>query len=442
MCLLFLCLYIVLLEVGFVFLKDIISRVVFLSFISYWMISMMISMMNPYDLFPVSDKIYFYSLLSVLAFVAGFLLYPLKFVGAKDAFNMASAELKKIIYNKLFIFMYTCMLGLIIYTYIKSAAALAMLYAMGRGRGEELMSMVFAGSSFHAILYNMFAPSFFHITLFIVVYLVFCDIKKWKYILFYGIYVLLYASIGGGRNSFVYIFIYFLFFVLIRKNFADGYFKISYLKKIMVGLFAFVAIFFVSKISYEREFKGDSANQYEKLSVGFEIFCKDLVSYNVSSFRLFDYAVENNYKSRLDNINMSATFESLDPYLRVLSRLIGVDYNLKEESVVSYLQNTWVFTGVHESNYIYTALLFHYIDLGVIGLFLFPFIFGVIYKYIISRFYRCGNIFLLLLIFFFYFMMLNTVLSCYLAKVFAIPYCLVLFLLSKIRILKMSIDDK
>ena len=439
MCLFFLCLYIVLLGVGLKFLKDIISRIVFLSFISYWMIIMMISMMNPYELFPVSDRIYFYSLLSVFAFTVGFLLYPLRNFASISTFDIVFTELKAIIYNKLFISIYICMLGLIIYTYIKSATALAMLYAMGRGRGEELMSMVFDGSSFHAILYNMFAPAFFHITLFIVVYLVLYEIKKWRYILFYGVYVLLYASIGGGRNSFIYILIYFLFFIFIRKSFVGKSFKISSFKKIIIGVFAFVAIFFVSKISYEREFKGDSANRYEKLIVGFDFFCKDLIIYNVSSFRLFEYAIENDYRNRLNDINISATFESLDPYLRVLSRLIGVDYNLKEESVVSYLQNSWVYTGVHESNYIYTALLFHYIDLGVVGLIIFPFIFGIVYRYVINDYYRFGNIFLLLLIFFFYFMMLNTVLTCYLAKVFAIPYCLVLFLLSKIKKFKKSI---
>lgn len=427
---LFFVIYILLLFCTKIF-SDKISKVVYLSFVNYWMISLMLSMFNPYGLFPVSDRIYFYLLIGVLMFVLGFYIYPICIGNGRitSGLNLL-INIRLLIESKTMKIMYVLMTSLVLYTCIKSLKVLAYLYTMGRGRGTELMSIVFDGNSIYAIIYNMFAPSFFHLYLFLTSYLVMFDNKKYKYILFYLIYIVLYASIGGGRYAFISIIIYVILFYFIR-SYVNGVVNFSIKIKLLVFFMIITSFVVVSKLSYERENKGYKADSIAKILDGSKMCAEDLIVYNITPFRLFEYALDNDFREKLSGVNLSATFEGVDPYLRLIARVVGLDYNSREESVTAYLQDNWVYTGVDESNYIYTAFLFHYIDFGLIGIFIYPFAFGLIFRYVINMFYKNNSLYALLLIFFFYFMMLNTISTCYLLKVFAIPYCLFLYFLSK-----------
>ena len=155
------------------------------------------------------------------------------------------------------------------------------------------------------------------------------------------------------------------------------------------------------------------------------------LSYSTLPFVLFDRSLTYDYFSKLEAPYYGrATFAGLDLWAWIFLRNI-IDYEHTNNIVVDYLQeNFYPISNTSVANYAYTGLLYHYLDFGYFGIFLFPLLFGYIYRQIIHQVNKRGNIYLLILSSFCYFMMLHSVFTNYFNKPWTCFYIAALLLLA------------
>ena len=171
------------------------------------------------------------------------------------------------------------------------------------------------------------------------------------------------------------------------------------------------------------------------------------LSYSVWPFRAFDYALSHDYIGKAGGYQYGrASFCGMDFLLSSFLKRFGIKYQSSREITNGYLQGTQIAISKDKTmNYSYTNAIYHYYDFGVIGIIIFPFLFGLFCRYVIKRFYKERSLSLLAILTFLYFIAMHTVFSWYFNKPFTLLYIILLLIVSnhtnsKIRINRNSLS--
>lgn len=416
------------------FFDNIISKVVATAFIGYWGLSLLLSYLNVYDLYPVQINTYAFFMVAMISFVLGmFCIKPKKILCYECAFEIRT-QIEYFLSKKIIPIVLLCCVF-----YLSKYALLALSLSSLSGKGamqSDYVSTMLKASPFFGFMYGIVMTAIFHMVCPLLMYMILNFKKKYLFHLFSCVlFLVFYAIINGGRSIFIILMLYLL--ITYTCTSLSPSFKINF-KKILIGLFiaAFVLVGIAIMTQYRStgRFVIDSINFKDALTEASE----KIGVYSTIPFVLFDHAIQNDYFNFFGGPFWGrATFSGLDIYITAILKIFGFDIENTNVIITHYLQETWVpVRPKGSSNYAYSGLLQHYLDFGLFGIFFFPFIFGVSFQKIIDLFLRYRNVWLFAFLSFSFFIAIHSIFTCYFIKNWIYWYLLFLLIMFGVSVLK------
>ena len=236
-----------------------------------------------------------------------------------------------------------------------------------------------------------------------------------------------FSFIAGGRVRFLFMGIGALLYFFARYMLP----KPQKGSKKIVLLFLGCVLLAVTAMSTLRA--GEAEVTSDNIGVGMEKNLRQLIIYNTGSFVALEHALNSESMSNIGGpFIFRATFGGLEEFMAKILGKLGIPFSDINEKTVYRFQDEELYIGGDTTfNYAYTNVIFHYYDLGVLGVFLYPFLGGLFVKKIINRMNRNSSPFLLSLLCFLLCIAYNSTFTLLIVKPFAIVYILVLLCLDK-----------
>lgn len=294
--------------------------------------------------------------------------------------------------------------------------------------GDDRGELIFEGSYLYKFFYHFIMNPLYYVTLSLISVVLFAKIRNRKIFCILSILFLIASIVlSGGRSKFVIIAMYFLLtYLCCTKNLRKQFFN---LKRILGTFTAIVVIMVAMSLQTGYRSTGkyslNSDNFIEAISSMGETFG----IYSVIPIRLFDYSVEKNYFDQFEGPKYGrAVFAGSDGIVMGLIRRFSGNESESTLRIVDYLQDNgiYIIPGNHPYNYCYTALFFCYMDFGILGVIILPFLFGSIFRYYIFQFYKTSSLPSFILIGFGYFMMMHSLFQDYFVKNWTLPFCIIM----------------
>lgn len=379
--------------------KNFIARRFSVIIILLWILLFLISYTNPYDLFPVSEKIYLLLLIFIMSFTMGITFtYNNKNIEIVDDFvTKAKDSLDGLINKKAMLYMSIFCIIVLSYAFIRQREALQ--YAtISEYRVEGTQDYLFGGSGWIGVIYNLFVTPFSYVLYVLFAYLLVFRRDKKLFLVISALVVVLSTAINNSRGVMLIVIVFVIFIVWCCPFFSKGV-KVG--KKIrnvlIISFFVFGAISFVSYLTAQRMF-GENVFSKSSVEMGFETLNRHIITYFVGPFRSFEYALDNGYFEQLDGPTWGrSTFGFFDGFIGFVLNKIGIPFQTANGRIYNKLQNDWIYVG-WDTNFAYTSLFNYYMDFGYLGILILPAIFGAIVKKICNKYLYNHNPALLLLL--------------------------------------------
>ncbi len=406
-------------------LKDIVSQSIAFFFLFYWGVSLVLSNLGLFNLFDVRTSTYLYFLLGVSAFILGMAAVERR---EKNFFPYAekiSKDLAELALNKFFI-----VAQIVLTVYLAKYAILSMAIAKVSGKGAMQggdVAAVLRTVPYLEFIYSVAGNITFNITCPLLMYLILRFQKKYiPRIILCLLFIAVFAIINGGRSLFVIAALYFVItYTCVNKQQKFSFSKEKIIATVILIAVSLVGISFMTQYRDRGNFEVDLETFSESISESGE----KVGLYSTLPFVMFDYALKQDYLQMFDGYQFGrATFAGFDIYVTGVLKTFGFDLVNTNVKITHYLQETWVpITNKNTANYAYTGILQHYLDFGLFGIFIFPFVFGLITRYLVFKVQTTGNVFIFLFLSFAFFMAIHSVFTCYFIKTW--PYWYFAFLL-------------
>ncbi len=421
------------------FIKDSISKRLFLIYTSYWSISLFVSSLDLYGLYKVEDTTYYLLLGHIYAFLFGFVLIKPVAVVYKKNINVGVSDLLK---NKFFFILFAILLIYIANLFIRQRELLAM-YSLSEIRGD-FSELILEGGQF--TFYTTVISSMYHFSMCLAFYMLLFD-RRWFYIALFLSFALFFSLLGGGRNQFMK-FIYYAIGIYILKDYIFSSLKgkqINYIiPKRMKVLLALIFIgSFIGMSLFTALRKGSDTVNFESIAKGTSEISEIFVNYSICPIVAFDKCLKN---KRFENEKFYgvATFCGPEQFIyKLLLRRIIVNYEPCYDKVTGYVQHNRIDVAPGRSwNYAYTSCFYYYLDFGIMGIFLYPFILGLISRCMINLLEKNLNIYSIAIFQFLSYCMYMTVFSGYLFKNVTFIYLVLMLFLYWHNRKKIALDTK
>lgn len=409
--------------------NDAVSRFFLYSYVAYWCISLFVSCFQPYGMSENLPFTYLLLLLGMMSFYGGFCTcgrFRLKQITFSK--ERLYSQITKVLANKFIniIYVFCTIFSL---SYAKNALIAAALEE-GAIMSVDRMELIFEGSAISFLIYNYIIIPVFYLTLTFLSVVIVKPNKR--YTLFYicaSLFLISYVILAGGRSVFVIILMY-LFLTYILLNIRKNKIIVSYKflrNGAILTLAAFIGMAFQTGYRQTGSYALSGDDAIESISHMGESF----LIYSVIPIRLFDVAIRNDVPDRLGCPHFGrATVAGTDEIACGIVRRITGDRPKSTIDIVHYTQDTWIslIPNRNPFNYCYTALFYNYLDYGLFGIILLPFLFGWLLRISIIVFLRYCTIPAFAIVSFGYFMMLHSLFTCYFIKNWVIMYCVVLII--------------
>lgn len=409
---------------------DRLSKSILLIYLGIWFVGLIISKSSIYDLNVCGDGTIFLLLAHLLTFVMGFcIVKPCKSkIDIRKDIPLFNIQIDKIVNSKF----YTALL-IIVFTYIstifiKFYKVLIASMALNEIR-EEYYSGELLGGGF-SFINNYFLIPINAFLLAVFGYMSFYR-RNFRW-LFTGLTVVMYSALSGGRNEFAYIVITLVFFAI-----CVGLLSLSNSKK-NYAIFAGSLIVIYSTmviITGNRSGSRDIINDFNK---GVEETNMHIITYIGGPIVAFDYALNNNIENQIGGYqNGALTFASVDDLIFTaetpLRKLYGgVPRKLAINEIGQYFHDNYINIGTSwHWNALYTSCLYYYLDYGIIGVLLLPFIFGMIIRFIIKQLYKKPSVFFLIILSTIFYFLINSFQRFFFYRMSLLIFLIILYYLGK-----------
>lgn len=368
---------------------DKISKWFIYTFQIIWGTVLFASCFSPNGLYLPSLYTYFLLILNVLCFTIGFVSIR---VNGKWHDSMKDKDLYKsaitIFKNKKFI-IYLIIITLYILSLLKKyLLKITTVNSLGELRSD------FFYDNFYGDWFNYINLLFLNPTQIVLLGLTVYGIFKYRkpIILLQLSFIMIYSTLAGGRLDYATIFISFLFFITCLT-------KLNTKRLALLISLAFVVTCVFSFITNMRgNAKGSSIS--EQIENGSENLISHLVTYTCGGVVAFDYAVNEDYINKMGGLQYGAlTFSSAVSVTNMITKRVGLPIQEPLAKVTEYKQDSRIAIGrgiTH--NALYTAMLFPYLDFGIVGVIIIPYLLGMFIRIVIKRFYIYHSLPLLLLL--------------------------------------------
>lgn len=366
---------------------DLLSKRILYCFLGIWFVAVVVVIWNPIDFYPISSYTFLLVYLNIISFTLGFISYkiPLKRISGSNL-DRLGFNIDAFINNNVF----RLVLGIaILYTtslIIKNYQTMILYESLSYTRDAYFED---AGKLYGA--HFVLLRDYFLNPLAIVLIPVFayCCYKKriWESI-FIGVFLLEHASLSGGRFDYARIL-----FGLVFVIFCVWSKKIS--KRIV---FAFGAVFavFVGIIMITTMLRSGNLDiSKEGINESQEDVSDQIALYIGGPIAALNYAIDNDYVNKMGGHTYGiCTFNPFDHLLQPVIKFVNPQRLPASNKFIGYKQENMIritpLTGGY--NGLYTAILFFYMDFGVLGVLFLPFILGLFVRFVFYNLYKCNNV--------------------------------------------------
>ncbi len=257
--------------------------------------------------------------------------------------------------------------------------------------------------------------------------------KRNIYTLIMAIYLVAYESLSGARGGYVTIIIGFVFVIYCLFNAV----KRSNPRSIVILASSVVALLLIIFLTTAGRMGivGSSKNAVKE---GMDETFYQIGIYTAAPIVAFDYSIKNNYSSQIGGLKYGKlTLASVEELYNLFASRIGMAVPMSDlQKFYSIKQKEFIVVGNNESvtahyNALYTVALWFYLDFGLIGVIIIPFICGIFVRWIILQTYRRFSVPMLAVCFVASSYMINSVKDFYLHSGYALLMLIVLYILGK-----------
>lgn len=373
------------------------AKLAILSYLAIWSVAIVLALLEYNGQRHISDYTFVLLLLNILSFILGFI--NIKSQNQDNSISEENIEdkINALINNRIFI-VFLCLSTLyVLYNFVAFFNQVMFYGSMYDVRTNYYSDSLY-GAHFNQIKSFILLP----MNLICVPVFSFLVLRKFNWqCLVMGVYILIYAALGGGRGGYIVIAIIFFFINVCLFNIFKKY-KSSKVLFIGIGI-AIILFATLSLITSAR--MGNVSTVGNMIQSGVQETKDQIASYTSGPIAAFDYSLENNYVGiiggyKLGNLTLSAPIATLNLFF---SRL-GFTIPQALPELVKIKQESWISVGTEgfyandSWNALYTCLLFFYCDFGVFGVILIPFILGSLYRKILIKYYHTGSICILFIV--------------------------------------------
>lgn len=376
-------------------------------FVIYWFVSLFLASLKVFGIREVNTVTFIILMLGVFFFSIGFLI-PAKKRSSSSAIvkNDISIQIEKLT-NSFFFKVLIVIASVYIYTLLATFFRTLLFYGSLADVRTDYYSQ------------DLYGPLFVQINTFILrpLYLVVLPVfayqllykRNWLCLLM-GFYLFGYESLGGGRIGYVRIVlgVAFIAYCLLR-TFKDNKRK-GYTIVVVGGVLLFGLLSIVSAARKGEVGTGSSARQ-----LGTEVAFEHLVTYTAGPIAAFDHYLENDLTHNLLGGYQygNVTLTPLISFVNLFTSRLGISFNKPADELIIYKQETMIDLAPDISywNALYTANVYYYSDFGAFGVILFPFLFGLLISWLVSKLYRYRSLAIVMILSFCMWCMMDSVLD-------------------------------
>lgn len=381
---------------------------VYLVWYGFWLV---LSTFNIYGLYDVSILAYLYQLLGVIMLTLGFIIHPDRKASAERSYRI-ELHLLKLKSFKLFYFLF---LLFVISAFTVYRNLILMGIADARNMFYTDKDLIF-GNTYLGMIWSWIGYPYFY--LLIIIFSINILNKRyfnpWVYLSL--IFIFLYGYVGSGRGPFILILQVFIIVQLIDSKINIKSVTINAKKKIKSSIenkwvLAFLFITLIPSLGYTTAIRrGRFDVSFDNMIYGLELFFKQVVVYNIGPFRAFDYALMANYLGKIGFLYGKGALASIDYLIFSFFAMLGQRiFNASNNIINDYLQLQNIKIGYNQFlNYAYTQFLIFYLDFGVLGIVVFSFAMGFLFRKAINYYLESPNIFSFTLLIYFTVAVINS----------------------------------
>ena len=364
---------------------DVISKRFAVFYVIIWSFGILLSTNEA--LYEVSDYVYLLVYLHLLCYFIGF--YSIKYspkMPEKNLISIVSKRIDRFVNSSYFNIFFALCLTYVIYLFVKFYSLIILYQSLADLREDffDAETNIY-GSSFGLINTFLLVPLFYSL---IPIFSYKCIFKRDFKTIFYGVYLIIYASLGGGRFDYIRIALGFVFVVFcIYNSIINTRIKITLVVTGSAVLMALLVFITMGR-------SGVFSTQREDLDEGLEMTSKQIAAYSGGPIVALDLSIKNNYTQRIHGPRYGRlTLGALVMPFCVLLRKVGIPINdaigdltlIKQDEIIQIGPET-------RHNALYTSLLFYYNDFGFLGCLLFPLLFGFLSRKTIIIFYKTQSL--------------------------------------------------
>lgn len=394
------------------FINDKLSKIIILIYLLWWGLWLVLSNLNFYDLFLVEDFTYLLLLLNIVMFAGGF-FYCGIFKHRKKEIEIFSSY--KISQSKIFLLLSIIATLILMYYWTRYLNAVNLNLSSDLRMERFEVGNVFSSTT-EIFLFNYLMAPFVYISTIILAYLViYYEVKNVIFILL-SLCIFFYAGIGAGRGPVADLLIAMLL-LYFTKAYNLGYenkiiekkrsTRMQIMKRLLYLIIGLSLLIYMSWLTANR--LGYFEFNIDAIEVGVKAFLDAVIIYYTGPFVALDYGLEA-YPSRIDYLYGLGTFAGIDELIGVAMTLLGVQYTYSNQPIGSLLQaNIINISNNIGFNFAYTSVMIHYFDLGILGVIIFPFMFGFCVRKAIFLYEKKPTFPALIIVVFLFTIMLNTI---------------------------------
>ena len=395
--------------------RDKLSQKTIIVYLSWWTLWLVISTLNPFGMFPVANRVYLLLLLNVFMFTLGFVLYGQIRRRQKGRLLENGTFKRTVLNNSMFKLVLIVLLAAVGYLFFKYLAILNLKGAAG-GRTTLFEVGELFLNKYEIFFYGLAIKPFAEVLA--VVFICLLIFKRKPLILtLCSAFIFIYGAIGSGRMYYASIVIFLGYVLYLKKQIlSTGIFELQPVKKathegakrkFLLGVLLLLVVLLMAFITAQR--LGYSGSKGEVLLSGGREFFKQSVWYMTGSFRALDYALAQDYAGMTGYFHGRATFAGFDGLVKIVVHGLGGTYESANNVIVPMIQETFLISPEIHYNFAYTNVLVHYLDFGIWGVAILPFLFGLFSRSMYCKFKETPTFPLLALIVCLFFSMMITV---------------------------------